>query len=329
MSSRRKIPPSLVFGGVIGIAGLMFVGIKINEQWTQVQDRVSNVNAGQLVVALALALLGMIAIGLAWRPVLIALGAPEVNRRTVVRWYFVGEIGKYVPGGVWTVVGRAELARRGGLARSSAYGSVALSLLCLQVGAACVAAAAIPFSGLADGNAKVWLILLVVPFGLGVLHPKVAASFLHLVRKLTKREFTFEVPPFATTLRLVAGYVPAWIAIGLSTATVARALDPHAPVGRVFAGTVVSWIVGFIFIPTPGGIGVRESAFTAIVALGPGIAVTTSLVARLMFMLVDGAGAALAPLILRTRVGLSVQERSTPPTSQSASASAEPTVDEL
>ena len=302
MSGRRKIPISLLIGGAIGIAGLVFVGLKISEQWDQVKDRVSHANAGMLAIALVLAIMGMTAIGLAWRPVLVALGAPPIDRKTVVRWYFVGEIGKYVPGGVWTVVGRAELARRGGLARSSAYGSVALSLLCLQVGAACVAAVALPFSGLADGNAKVWLILLVVPLGLGVLHPKVAASFLSLIRTVTKREFAFEVPPFATTLRLVAGYVPAWIAIGLSTAMVARALDPNAPLGRVFAGTVVSWIIGFIFIPTPGGIGVRESAFTAMVTLGPGIAVTTSLVARLIFMLVDGAGAALAPLLLRTKV---------------------------
>lgn len=302
----------MIIGSLIGVAGLVFVGIKINEQWAQVKDRVTHANAGLLVVALGLAMVGMAAIGLAWRPVLIALGAPPIRRKTVVRWYFVGEIGKYVPGGVWTVVGRAELARRGGLARSSAYGSVALSLLCLQVGAACVAAVAVPFSGLADGNAKVWLILFVVPIGLAVLHPKVAASFLGLVRKLTKRDFAFEVPPFTTTLRLVSGYIPAWIAIGLSTAMVARALDPHAPVGRVFAGTVVAWIIGFIFIPTPGGIGVREGAFTAMVALGPGIAVTTSLVARLMFMLVDGAGAALAPLLLRSKTTTDAEEFGSP-----------------
>ncbi len=310
MSRRTRIPISLLIGAAIGVVGLVYVAFNIADQWGAVRDRLTHVSLVPLVIGVILAAAGMTAIALAWRPVLIALGAAAPKRRDVVRWYFVGEIGKYVPGGLWTVVGRAELARRSGLSRSSAYGSVALSLLCLQVAAACVAAFALPMSGLANGHVQAWLVLLVIPIGLGALHPKVAGSLLTLISRLTKREFSFAIPNFATTFRLVAGYIPAWICIGASTALIARSLAPHAPFAKVFAATIFSWIIGFLVIFTPGGIGVREGAFTAMLSLPAGIAVTTSLVARLLFMAVDGTGALLTPILFRS-VNLEVGDSDT------------------
>jgi hypothetical protein len=49
----------------------------------------------------------------------------------------------------------------------------------------------------------------------------------------------------------------------------------------------------------PGGVGVREAAFVALANLPAGVGVTTALVARLLFMLVDGAGAGLAASLRR------------------------------
>ena len=58
---------------------------------------------------------GMTTIAAGWTDVLELLGA-HVGRWRVIGWYYVGELGKYLPGGVWPVLGRGELARtrRGG-----------------------------------------------------------------------------------------------------------------------------------------------------------------------------------------------------------------------
>ena len=299
MAGRRRVSASLLFGTTLGIAGLVFVTVKIHEQWGQVRHRLADVDASWLGLGILLAIAGMTAIAIAWRPVLVALGAEQPTRRAVVRWYYVGEIGKYVPGGIWTFVGRAELARRGGLDRPSAYGSVALSLALLQVAAACVAAVVLPFTSITRHSAAAWLVLLVVPVGLALLHHRVLEPLLAFVERATKRSLTITVPPFATTLRLVAGYIPAWLAIGTGTWAIARAFDAHAPFASVFAATIVSWIVGFLVLVVPGGVGVRESVFVAVLTLPGGVAATTALVARLVFMVVDGAGAIFTPIIFR------------------------------
>ena len=59
MSERRKVPISLILGGLIGVAGLVFVGFKIADQWEQVKDRAAHANVGWLALALLLATAGM------------------------------------------------------------------------------------------------------------------------------------------------------------------------------------------------------------------------------------------------------------------------------
>ena len=73
------------------------------------------------------------------------------------------------------------------------------------------------------------------------------------------------------------------------TATPVSAANP-LPV--VFA-TALSWVVGFIAIGVPGGLGVREATFAAVlsVAVPAGVGPAAALAARLVFMLVDTVGA--------------------------------------
>ena len=116
-----------------------------------------------------------------------------------------------------------------------------------------------------------------------------------------RREVHVDIPPWRTSLIAVAVYAPAWGAIGTATWCLAHALDPHAAFGQVFVAAVLSWIVGFVLVPVPGGIGVREAAFTATAGLATGIGATVAVAARVAFMLVDLIGAVLAPALLRRK----------------------------
>jgi uncharacterized membrane protein YbhN (UPF0104 family) len=64
---------------------------------------------------------------------------------------------------------------------------------------------------------------------------------------------------------------------------------------------MLSWVVGFVLVPVPGGVGVREAAFVALVGGGvpSGVRATIAIVARLVFMLVDALGAVLGGAVVR------------------------------
>jgi uncharacterized membrane protein YbhN (UPF0104 family) len=300
MPSRRRFAAlSTAIGLAVAAAGFVFVGSRLASEWSEVRDAVSDAQTGWLVLGLIGAVVGMVGIAWAWRPVLDALGAAATTAQAL-RWYFPGELGKYVPGGIWPVVGRAELATRAGIRRSVAYASVALSLFALYLAAMAVATIALPavLVDERDSSAPL-LVLLLLPVGVLALHPAVIRAVMRPVERLLKREVRLDVPEWRTSLGLVARYVPAWAFIGGATWCIARAFDPSAPFGQVFFAAVLSWIVGFVLVPVPGGIGVREAAFVATAGLPAGIGATVALAARLAFMLVDAGGAVAAPALTR------------------------------
>jgi hypothetical protein len=228
-----------------------------------------------------------------WRRAIGLLGH-TTGRRTTVAWYFAGEIGKYVPGGVWPVLGRGELARRGGVPRSRAYPSVGLSLVALYLAALAVATLLVPLDLAKQSESPAALAMLVLlPLGLAALHPAVLTRVRDLVVRLTGRGGDIEIPPWRDTVTLVAMYVPAWLFISAATWCVARALVPDPPVLRIGIATTLSWTAGFVAVPVPAGAGVREAVFVASAGLPSGIGATIAVGSRLAFLLADVAGLAL------------------------------------
>jgi hypothetical protein len=106
----------------LAVVAAVLCGRVLAREWDRVSDRLAGANALLLAAALAAAAVTMWVVATGWVRI---LGTPG---RETLRWYFVGELGKYVPGLVWPVVGRAELAVRGGVDRRTAYRSVAVSL---------------------------------------------------------------------------------------------------------------------------------------------------------------------------------------------------------
>jgi uncharacterized membrane protein YbhN (UPF0104 family) len=296
-------------GLLVGGAAVAFVVATLVDRWSEVSEEIRHAEVGWLVAAATLAALGMVTIAWGWRHVLALLGVRAPAPR-VVGWYFAGEIGKYVPGGVWPVLGRGEIARRHGVPRTRAYASVALSLMVLYLAAMFVAVALLPFALSEEGFSPWMLCLLALPLGLALLHHSVLERMVALVERLTGRRVGIDVPRWDESLLLVARYVPAWFFIGTATWCVARALDPGASFARVCFAAVLSWIAGFLAVPVPGGAGVREAVLYASSGLSKAEAVTVAVAARLLFVVVDVVGAlAGAPSVGRRREGVSVGPR--------------------
>jgi glycosyltransferase 2 family protein len=296
-SQRRTSGRRLVglAGGVLGLLAAAFVVRELVVEWPEASGAIAEASIVWLVLAGVLAVVGMTAMAWVWADVLDALGAPR-PRGPVIRWYFLGELGKYLPGGVWAVVGRGELARRQGVPAAAAYGSVGLSLILLYLAAALVAGALVPFdlAGQIDDPRLVFGLGAVVVGGVIVVHPRTLGAALSMARRVTGRPLVVDPPPGATVARLVAHYVPAWVAVGASTWAIARALDPDASITRVMLAAVASWVAGFLAVPVPAGGGVREVVFLALAGLPAGVGAATAIAARLLFVAVDALGALVA-----------------------------------
>jgi len=300
---RAALRVSTLIGVALGLACGAFVIEKIVSGWSEYGDVMARARWGWLVAAVVLATAGMSTMGMVWRRIIIALGG-RAGRAQVFVWYQLGNLGKYLPGGIWPLFGRSELAVRGGASRPVAYNSVALSMGATYLCAAVVCAVLLPFVliGQAGLGGQVWIFAL-IPIGLAVLHPAVLGRVFRLSERLLGRGSPVVVPPWLTSVGLVARHAPPWLAIGVATWFVAIAFFPDAPVVTVLFAGILSWIVGFVVVFVPGGIGVREAAFTAAasVAMPVALAATIAIVSRLIFIAADLIGAAAAvPVARRT-----------------------------
>jgi hypothetical protein len=246
----------------------------------------------------------MAGLGVVWWRCLNTFGrAVDLNR--TMAWYFAGELGKYIPGGVWPVLGRGELAyRKGGVSRATGYATTLISYASMCVAAAAVCGALALVLALDDRSPTwAWAVVALVPMGVLATHPIVFERVLRAAWRATRRSASLSTPRWLQLQGLIATAVPTWLLVGLSSVLMAQALGfDHRPAQIGFAA-VSAWIVGFLAVPVPAGAGLRELVFVGLAGLSSGRAVAVAAGARLVLLCADGSGGALALVAIRLRPG--------------------------
>jgi uncharacterized membrane protein YbhN (UPF0104 family) len=285
-------------GLAIGIAGLAFVFRRLIADWDTIRHSIAGARVGSLVLALLLGLLSMTGIGLVWRQILGHLGA-RVPIREALHRYFVGQLGKYVPGGIWPVVGRAEMARRSGVGGKAAYLSTMYSLVATYAGAFVTAAVAslLPAAVPSSWWWSRWMLPALV-VGALLLHPQVLRRVVAILGRLSASVRRIEVPRWRETIGAIALHIPSWIGISTATWLVVIAYGGAAPWWALLLVTPLAWLAGFVVIASPGGIGVREAVLVAAISpWDPELSAAIALTARLIFVIVDLLGAGLSTAV--------------------------------
>ena len=288
---------SSVLGIVIGIAGVAFVARTLISKWDEVSDAFSQVDAINLVLSLLLGLAAMTSIGWIWVTMIVAR-SHNVRHRNAMAWYFTGQLGKYVPGGIWPIVGRAELAVRNGIPRLDAYASTGLSLVTTYAAAVVtigIGAAATTGHRLIAVLIAISLVLAFAAFS----QPSLRAAIIRVATRVSPSASSLTDPKRLARLTVV--HIPAWILMSLSTSVTATAFGAKISIADMLFITTTSWLAGFLVVGVPGGIGVREAVFTSLAGgiVGTPMAVSLALMSRVVFIAVDLTGALVSSVISR------------------------------
>lgn len=278
-NARRLFSSALVT--LLVVALVWFVTRRLGANFDEVSERLVEASRPQLVIAFLAAAAGMTFIAVGWTDFLRRAGH-TAGIPTIVGWYFVGEITKYLPGGLWAFVGRGELAA-GEIGRRPAYRTVTHSLLVF------FALAALPSSAAVMLYVD-WPLSLRVLAAIGLL--AVYPAFV-LMFGVTGRSLVVSTLTYGT----------AWLMIGLTTDIIASAIGADIGLGQAILITAAAWIVGFGVFFVPGGIGIRESTFVFLTTdtLDQNDALAIAIIARIAFILADVAGAAVGAIAQRRR----------------------------
>lgn len=290
----RSLPP-LVRGVALAVA--VGLGVyAIVAQWGDIALALGRVGVVAPLLALLSVLAGLGASAMSWRALLVAFGE-RLPLSLALRVFFVGQLGKYVPGGVWPVLAQMELGRAEG-ARRQRVATVALVVLAVNVTTGLVVAVAgLPLTS-AHALHRAWWALTALPVGLVALHPRVLTALVNGSLRLVRRGELAQPLTGRAVLGASLWSIVMWLLYGVQTFVLVRPLaEPGDRLLALATGAyALAWVVGFLVVVAPAGIGAREGML--VVALAPAMtasaATTVAVVSRLVMTGGDLAWAAAA-----------------------------------
>lgn len=269
--------------------------------WDETGPALRQIGWGAALASVPLAVAGGLAGMLAWRRLLADLGHP-LPLVPAGRVFYASQLGKYLPGSVWTFLAQVELAKQLKVPRAVSFAvSVLAVALSIAVGLG-LAAILLPF-GAGDALREFWWLWLVLPVLVAAIHPAVTTWGINLMLRVLRRPPLAVRPSGRGMLAATGWQVLSWSLMGLHCFILVRAAGAEgwSVLPLAVGGFTLAYCAGVLFVPAPAGVGVRELALGAALAtvLPAQAAAAVVLVSRLVLAVVDLGMAALS--IHRTR----------------------------
>ncbi len=238
-------------------ASLYFVALRLNSEWQTIRHwRPDGLAIGVMAAGCIGYAFACLFLASAWHSLLKGLGVSGLRWSIPVGVFAQSQIGKYLPGNFFHVVGRQIMGRQFGISHNVLAASTLYEFVGLVAAATTVAIpTALSFGLLQKQNypSYFW------PFAL------LAILILLVARHLTKNRWPHllngqvAIALFQAYLNYLLFFIIAGLLlVALGTLFDSRALEP-LPAFHLVGIFALSWLAGFLTPGAPSGLGVRES----------------------------------------------------------------------
>lgn len=285
--STLRSPAFRAFFMVAAVAAAVWAVIG---NWAEVSDALGRLSGWQTGLSLVVSIVFVWWTMAAWRVILNDAG-DRVGTTAARRIFFVSQVAKYLPGGVWNFVAAAEMGTDFNISRRRSVTVLLMSMLVSVLTGLVIASIALLFgpAGLID---RYWWVLLVIPVLLTLLFPPVLNVFVNKSLTMLKRD-GIEKPFSGKAIGLAALWSTcSWLIAGLQVWLILTGLGNEAtPQTYVLTagGYALAWVIGFLVFFIPAGVGVREVVLGASLAglVPAGDIVVVVLLSRILFTVAD------------------------------------------
>ena len=291
--------------GFLALALLLLV-LALREKGDEALEAARDVGAPAALGSLAAVLVGLLASAMVWRALLADLGTP-LGVRAALGVFFLGQLGKYVPGSVFAIAAQMELGRSAGASRSRVATASVLFLAVLLAAGLLAAAVALPLTSPGALEDYAWA-LLALPVVVVALAPPVLNRLVGLLLRVLRRA-PLDRPLSARGVATATAWALAmWAAYGVHLWLLVRPQDTTGRADLLLLSVgayALAWTAGFLFVVAPAGAGVRE--LVLVVALAPvldrGAALAVAVLSRVLMTLGDLVWGAVGGVLHHTGSG--------------------------
>lgn len=283
LAKKRQILKKII-AVIIIVAVFSFLGKVLYQNWTKVPFEKLEFNYIFLTLSFVFLFFCFLLGSFIWKLILRSMGE-SITLKKSMGIIAVSQLGRYIPGKVWTFFGRMYLAKREGIPERKTATSMLLETGLLVISAAIIFLIAFGFcKGTVLPN-KVYWALFLIPAGLIVLYPPIFTSIINFFLKRLKREVIDIKIRYIEILGLLILYCFVWLFQGIGFYFLIKSFYPveFASFLPLMGTYTISWVIGFLSLITPGGLGVREGimGFLLKFYLPVSIAIIATLLARI------------------------------------------------
>jgi hypothetical protein len=245
--------------------------------------------AGYVAASVALGTIGVVAGAAGW----ITLFDSD-SRASLFKNFVFTQLGKYIPGGIWQPVGQIGYAARTGVSLRDATSAFPIHAIAQAAAGATVGALTVLGRPLPPWMTAVSLGPLVLLLG---LNRSWTGGLLGFAARILRRDgLPVAIPSHRAILTAFGWGIVSISAAGLGFALLAGSIAISISVPETMTAWALAWTIGFIAVPFPAGLGVRE---VILIAGIPGVLGAEVIAASVYHRLVTIAAEAILIIVTR------------------------------
>jgi hypothetical protein len=291
-----RLPRKRVAQMVVFVLALGFLAALVRSQWQALRHYPWQLAPGWLALsyipwglsmALEIAMWRAIRIRIA-RVASAAMSPRPLSWARAAQIWFLSNIIRYIPGNIWQPLGMAQMCAEEGIPAEVTLTSVVVHQALSALAVTLLSVGYFAWAGQGEALRTVAPLLLALPVLALALRARWLETALNLVLRRLGRPLLRIGLRSRALAALTLGYVVSWSLIGLGFAMLVRALTPIGweALPHLIVSFALAWLVGYLSLLTPSGLGVREGAIVWLLGgiLSVPVATLASLAARLWFI---------------------------------------------
>ncbi len=250
--------------------------------WSKIPFQDIQLNVPLLLLSFCALILHFVSYSKSWQEIMRELGAPITFSQSA--WMIATtQIGKYVPGKIWYMLGRVYVGTKEKIDGKSLAVSMVLETCLLLISSSII----FLVSTVISGSYSIIYVSICIPLtilAIVVLHPRVLTWVTNSILKLFKKHKIEITISYLQIIKISIYFFGLWIAQIVGCYLLIKAIYPIsiAHIFTISAAYTLAWIVGFVVVIVPGGLGVREGVMSLLLSpiLPPPLAIAISFITR-------------------------------------------------
>jgi len=250
---------------ILGI--FYFLGRALYRNWSQIDFKQLHFNVPLLIVSFFFLFGFFLMFTFGWKLILKELGV-SLPFLKCLKIIFYSQLGKYLPGKVWTFAGRMYFCQKMGIASSKTFLSMVLEMALTTISGILIFLISLLLSSRFRMDINPFLLLTAAILILIIIHPKILVRIINFFLRLIKKELVRIDLNFSQMCIIMAYYCIIWFCFGIAFYFLLNSVTfiTSSKIPIITGSFAISSTIGVMALFAPAGLGVREGILSLLLS---------------------------------------------------------------